>query len=94
MKTEAEDSLARDDLLQLEEDLAGSILDAETALAPCLEARAVISAPSGLDFDFSQDPFPRLGGGPVTFWGGSYAEADGHYPDLGIAGTAAGVSYS
>lgn len=59
----AEDLLVRDDQMEMEQ-----------MLSECLDGRDSIVVPSGLEFDFSEAYFPELGGGPVTFWGGSYAD--------------------
>ena len=68
---DAEDQLVRDELLEAEE-----------AIAACNVGRGDIVAPSGLEFDFGDDPFPELGGGPLTFWGGSFADdTSGEAPD-------------
>lgn len=84
MKASAEDSLARDDVQELEDDLA-EILSSENLV---LEARGSITLPSGLGYDFSQVPFPELGGGPGPFWGGSLADESGRYEAFGSFCTA------
>lgn len=63
LEHEAEDRLTRDDEME-----------AEQLLASCLDERGSLVAPSGLEFDFSESAFPELGGGPMTFWAGSYVD--------------------
>ena len=62
-EVDAEDKLVRDELMEVEE------LFAATANNP-----GVIRASDGFDIDFSEAYYPRLGHGPVPFWGGSYAD--------------------
>lgn len=65
LETEAEDRLVRDEEMEAEE-----------LLASCLDGRDSLVVPSGLEFDFSETAFPELGGGPMTFWAGGYADED------------------
>lgn len=63
LENEAEDRLVRD-----------AEMETEQLLAACLDERGSLVVPSGLEFDFSESAFPELGGGPVTFWAGSYVD--------------------
>jgi len=63
LETEAEDRLVRDEEMETEQ-----------LLASCLDERGSLVVPSGLEFDFSESAFPELGGGPMTFWAGSFDE--------------------
>lgn len=62
-KVVAKDELVRDKLMEVEE------LFANTANNP-----GVIHVSEGLDIDFSEAYYPRLGHGPVTFWAVPYAD--------------------
>lgn len=61
VRREAEGRLARDRAMEAEESLAGNAAGRESLVAP-----------SGLEFDFSEAMFPEMGGGPMTFWAGSF----------------------
>ena len=63
IEDDAEERLVRDE-----------IMEAEEVAASCNAGRDSIVVPSGLELNFSEDPFPELGGGPVTFWGGSFVD--------------------
>ena len=54
----------------------------EERVAEELSGLGAVQAPSGVEFDFSEAFFPELGGGPLTFWAGSFAgeEPEGWQP--------------
>ncbi|KAL9057673.1 MAG: hypothetical protein Q9162_002147 [Coniocarpon cinnabarinum] len=60
LRRKAGEKLDREALLEHEEWLAS------------MSGGEVIEAPSGLQVDFTEDPYPELGGGPVTWWGGEF----------------------
>lgn len=63
VRREAEDRLHRDRLMEAEERVVANG-----------DARSSLTAPSGLEFDFSDSYFPESGGGPMSFWAGSYSD--------------------
>lgn len=63
LEDEAEDRLLRDDLME-----------AERSLVSCRSDADLVVVPSGLEVDFSEAIFPEGGGGPVTWWAGSFAD--------------------
>ena len=79
MKADAENSLCRDEFQQLEDELAEEMSEVVASRDSVLSDR-VFEGPSGLEYDFSQVPFPELGGGPGVFWAGAVANVDGSYP--------------
>ena len=85
IRSGAEDSLSRDDTLQVEEDLAELV-------SSCLEGRSSIVAPSGLEMDFGDVPFPELGGGPGTFWAGSFTADGPVQPSTSVVDTGGGLA--
>ena len=62
LEESAKERVARDELLEMEEILASGSSGPD------------LSLPSGLDFDFSDVPYPEDGGGPVSFWAGSFGD--------------------